>query len=356
MGLKANIAVLPGDGIGPEVVAEAMRALKFIAAKHQHEFTFDQWIVGGASIDAHGVPLTDETLEAARKADAILFGAVGGPKWDNAPVRVERGLLTLRKELGLYANLRPVKTYPALAHASPLKDEKLKGVDMLVLRELTGGLYYGQPRGRTKTDGGIRVVDTLAYTDVEIRRIVDLGFRLAQGRRCHLTSVDKSNVLESSRLWREIALEVAQDYPDVVLAHQLADSCAMRLIQFPAEFDVIVTENMFGDILTDEAGVLTGSLGMLPSASLGDSRRGLYEPIHGTAPDIAGKGIANPIGAILSAALLLRYSLKLEGEARAIESAVDGAIEAGYRTADIVPRGEKSASKREKADAIIGRL
>lgn len=354
--MNANIAVLPGDGIGPEVVAEAIRVLQAVAAKHGHEFRYDQRIVGGASIDAHGIPLTDETLQAARSADAILFGAVGGPKWDKAPVRVERGLLTLRKELGLYANLRPVKTYPALAHASPLKAEKLQGVDMLVLRELTGGLYYGLPRGRTQTDGGTRVVDTLAYTDIEIRRIVDLGFRLAQGRRRHLTSVDKSNVLESSRLWREIALQVAQDYPEVTLAHQLVDSCAMRLIQFPAEFDVIVTENMFGDILTDEAGVLTGSLGMLPSASLGDSLSGLYEPIHGTAPDIAGKGIANPIGAILSAALLLRYSLKLEGEARAIETAVDSAIEAGFRTADIVPTGEKASSTREMADAIISRL
>ena len=354
--MKANIVVLPGDGIGPEVVGEGMRVLQVIAAKHQHDFTFDQRIVGGASIDAHGVPLTDETLEAARKSDAILFGAIGGPKWDNAPVRVERGLLALRKELGLYANLRPVKTYPALAHASPLKDEKLKGVDMLVLRELTGGLYYGLPRGRTQTDGGTRVVDTLAYTDVEIRRIVDLGFRLAQGRRRHLTSVDKSNVLESSRLWREIALQVAQDYPDVELSHQLVDSCAMRLIQFPAEFDVIVTENMFGDILTDEAGVLAGSLGMLPSASLGDSLRGLYEPIHGSAPDIAGKGIANPIGAILSAALLLRYSLKLEAEAHAIESAVEGAIDAGYRTADIAAQGETASTTRDMADAIISRI
>ena len=354
--MKANIAVLPGDGIGPEVVAEALRVLQATASKHGHEFQYDQQIVGGASIDAYGVPLTDATLEAARKADAILFGAVGGPKWDNAPVRVERGLLTLRKELGLYANLRPVKTYPALSHASPLKAEKLAGVDMLVLRELTGGLYYGIPRGRTQTEGGTRVVDTLAYTDVEIRRIVDLGFRLAQGRRRHLTSVDKTNVLESSRLWREIALQVAQDYPDVTLVHQLVDSCAMRLIQFPAEFDVIVTENMFGDILTDEAGVLAGSLGMLPSASLGDSLRGLYEPIHGSAPDIAGKGIANPIGAILSAALLLRYSLKLEAEAKAIETAVDGAIEAGLRTADIAPRGEKAATTREMSDAIIERL
>jgi len=354
--LKANIVVLPGDGIGPEVVGEGMRVLQVIAAKHHHDFTIDQRIVGGASIDAHGVPLTDETLEAARRSDAILFGAIGGPKWDDAPVRVERGLLALRKDLGLYANLRPVKTYPALAHASPLKDEKLKGVDMLVLRELTGGLYYGLPRGRTQTAGGTRVVDTLAYTDVEIRRIVDLGFRLSQGRRRQLTSVDKSNVLESSRLWREIVLQVAQDYPDVALSHQLVDSCAMRLIQFPAEFDVIVTENMFGDILTDEAGVLTGSLGMLPSASLGDSLRGLYEPVHGSAPDIAGKGIANPIGAILSAALLLRYSLKLEDEAHAVESAVEGSIDAGYRTADIAARGEKASTTREMADAIISRL
>ncbi|MBI5879655.1 MAG: 3-isopropylmalate dehydrogenase [Chloroflexi bacterium] len=355
--MKALIAVLAGDGIGPEVVAGAMRVLEMVAAKYGHQFTYDECIVGGASIDAHGVPLVDSTLEACKHADAILFGAVGGPKWDNAPVRVERGLLQLRKDLGLYANLRPVKTYPQLSHASPLKDERLKGVDLLVLRELTGGLYYGEPRGRTpQADGSVRVVDTLAYTTKEIRRIVDLAFRLAQGRRKHVTSVDKANVLESGRYWREMAIEVAQDYPDVKLAHQLVDSCAMRLIQWPTDFDVIVTENMFGDILTDEAGVLCGSLGMLPSASLGDGLRGLYEPIHGSAPDIAGKGIANPVGTILSAALLLRYSLKLDAEALAIENAVERAIADGFRTADIAAKGETVSTTTQMTDAILARI
>ena len=354
--MKAHIALLAGDGIGPEVTAEAARVLNVIARKFDHQFVYDERIVGGASIDRYGAPLVDETLEACRRADAILFGAVGGPKWDNAPVRVERALLTIRRELGLYANLRPVKTYAALAHASPLKEERLKGVDLLVLRELTGGLYYGQPRGRTETADGVRVVDTLEYTTKEIRRIVDLGFRLAQGRRKHLTSVDKANVLESSRYWREVVIEVSQDYPDVKLAHQLVDSCAMRLVQWPTDFDVIVTENMFGDILTDEAGVLAGSLGMLPSASLGDGASGLYEPIHGTAPDIAGKGIANPIGTILSAALLLRYSLKLDAEAQAIERAVEQTIADGFRTADIAAKDEPISTTTQMTDAIIARL
>ncbi|MEP7200721.1 MAG: 3-isopropylmalate dehydrogenase [Chloroflexota bacterium] len=353
--MNALIAVLPGDGIGPDVVAEGVRVLKTVAAKYQHDFVFEQYLIGGAAIDAIGDPLPDETFAACKRADAILFGAVGGPKWDNAPIRVERGLLTLRKELGLYANLRPVKSYPSLAHASPLKAEKLKGVDILVLRELTGGLYFGK-KGRETKDGVTRVWDTLEYTDGEIRRIVDLAFRLAQGRRKHVTSVDKQNVLESSRLWREIAIEVAHDYPDVKLAHLLVDSCAMKLIQWPADFDVIVTENTFGDILTDEASVLASSLGMLPSASLGDGTRGLYEPIHGTAPDIAGKGIANPIGTILSAALLLRYSLKLETEAQAVERAVDATLDAGVRTADLAQTGERMATTSEMGDAIAARI
>jgi 3-isopropylmalate dehydrogenase len=351
--LKAHIVLMGGDGIGPAVVKEAVRVLNVIATQYQHEFVYHAQLVGGVSIDTYGVPLTAEALEACRNADAVLFGAVGGPKWDDpkAPVRPEQGILGLRKALGLYANLRPVKPYPALAHASPLKPEKLANVDLLVIRELTGGLYFGKKYRDEQS-----VSETLEYTAVEVRRIIDLGFRLAQGRRRQLLSVDKANVLESSRFWRTLAIELAQDYPEVNLQHQLVDSCAMKLIQSPADFDVIVTENMFGDILTDEAGVLAGSLGLLPSASLGDGRRGLYEPIHGSAPDIAGQGIANPIGTILSAALLLRYSLNLETEAQAIERAVAAAIEAGYRTADIAQAGEQTVTTNGMTDAIIARL
>jgi 3-isopropylmalate dehydrogenase len=293
--------------------------------------------MGGCAIDAHGTALPDATLAACRAADAVLLGAVGGPKWDDpqAKVRPEQGLLAIRRALGLYANLRPVKPHPTLANASPLKPDRLDGVDILVVRELTGGLYFGQPRLREPKDGGVRVIDTLEYTDVEIRRVVRLAFRLARERRAKLTSVDKANVLESSRMWREIATEIGRDQPDVALEHQLVDSCAMRLITHARSFDVIVTENLFGDILTDEAAVLAGSLGLLPSASLGDGRLGLYEPIHGSAPDIAGRGVANPIGTILSAALLLRYSLGLETEARAVERAVHRVIGEGVWTADV---------------------
>ena len=351
--MKAFIVVLGGDGIGPDVAREGVRTLRAIADKFHHEFMFNEHWVGGISIDKYSIPLTDETVLACKGADAVLFGAVGGPKWDdpNAKVRPEQGILGLRKALGLYANLRPVKPYPQLAHVSPLKAEKLANVDLLVLRELTGGLYFGK-KGRTETS----VFDTLEYTDVEVRRIIDLGFRLAQGRRKNLMSVDKMNVLESGRFWRAMAVQIAQDYPDVKLSHQLVDSCAMKLIQSPADFDVIVTENMFGDILTDEAAVLAGSLGLLPSASLGEGRRGLYEPIHGSAPDIAGKGIANPIGTILSAALLLRYSLGLENEAQVIERAVETTIAAGYRTADIAQAGEQTATTSAMTDAIIARI
>ncbi len=354
--MEANIIILPGDGIGPEVVAEGVRVLRTIAEKFQHRFTFDERLVGGAAIDAEGTALPDATWEACQHADAILFGAIGGPQWERGPVRPEQGLLKLRKQLGLYANLRPVKPYASLLNASPLKPEKLQAVDLLVVRELTGGLYFGRPQGRERRNGHVRAVDTLEYTDIEIRRIVELAFRLAQGRRRAVTSVDKANVLESSRLWREIADEVAQGYPDVKLDHQLVDSCAMRLIQSPADFDVIVTENMFGDILTNEASVLAGSLGLLPSASLGETSLGLYEPIHGSAPDIAGQGIANPIGAILSCAMLLRHSLGLAAEAQAVERALSAALDAGYRTADIAQRGEKVVTTRAMADAILAQL
>jgi 3-isopropylmalate dehydrogenase len=335
--MKASIALTPGDGIGPEVVNEARLVLEAVARRHGHQFNFSEHLLGGCAIDAKGTAMPDETLAAAKAADAVLLGAVGGPKWDDpqAKVRPEQGLLAIRKALGLYANVRPVCPYPSLAKLSPLKPERVAGVDFVVIRELTGGLYFGTPKGRTQTPEGEVAVDTLVYTEKEIRRIVLLAFQMAQKRRKLVTSVDKANVLESSRLWRKVAIEVGKQFPDVKLEHQLVDSCAMRLITHAPTFDVIVTENMFGDILTDEAAVLAGSLGVLPSASLGEGKLGLYEPIHGSAPDIAGKGIANPTGTILSAAMLLRHSLGLEAEARAIEAAVSAALEAGCHTADL---------------------
>jgi 3-isopropylmalate dehydrogenase len=356
--MHAKIITLPGDGIGPEVVVEGVRVLQTIAQKFNHQFDFEQRLIGGCAIDALGEALSDETLEACKNADAVLLGAVGGPKWDDprAVVRPEQGLLALRKELGLYANLRPVQPHPALAYASPLRPERLREVDVLVVRELTGGLYFGKPQGRFNENKHTRAVDTLEYTDVEIQRIVGLAFRLASGRRGHVTSVDKANVLASSRLWREIATQTAQDFPNVKLTHMLVDTCAMRLVAAPASFDVIITENMFGDILTDEAAVLVGSMGLLPSASLGEGRLGVYEPIHGSAPDIAGKSIANPIGTILSVAMLLRYSLKLSNEADAIENAVNRTLNDGYRTADIAQPGERALSTREMAEEIIKRI
>jgi 3-isopropylmalate dehydrogenase len=334
--MKARVVLLPGDGIGPEVVAAARAVLERVAAQNRHELVFESHPVGGCAIDATGDPLPAATLDACRAADAVFLGAVGGPRWDDprAQVRPEQGLLALRRELGLYANLRPVRTWPELADVSPLKPDRLAGVDILFVRELTGGLYFG-PRARERTDGGERAYDTMLYTDVEIRRVVSLAFRLAEKRRGRVTSVDKANVLESSRLWRQIAIEVAAEHPGVLLEHQLVDSAAMRIITSPGSFDVVVTENMFGDILTDEASVLAGSLGLLPSASLGESRSGLYEPIHGSAPDIAGRGVANPLGAILSAAMMLRHSLGLAAEAEAIERAVDRAIAGGARTRDL---------------------
>lgn len=352
--MNFNITLLPGDGIGPEIVAEAVRVLDVVASRHGHSFTYTERLMGGCSIDQYGSSLTDETLADCKSADAVLLGAVGGPKWDDpaAKDRPERGLLALRKGLGVFANLRPVKVHPALIDSSPLKPEKLKGVDIMVVRELTGGLYFGWPKGRDIKDGRERAVDTLEYYDYEVRRVMELAFRLARGRRKKVTSVDKANVLESSRLWRQIAVQVGKANPEVELEHTLVDTASMRLITGPAWMDVVVTENMFGDILTDEASVLAGSMGMLPSASLSESGPGLYEPIHGSAPDIAGKGIANPIGTILSTAMLLRYSLKLEAEAVSIENAVDATITAGARTADI---GGKLTS-RQMADEIIKNL
>jgi 3-isopropylmalate dehydrogenase len=352
--LKATLVVLPGDGIGPEVTSSAVRVVRTIAGRGGHAFNFSEHPIGGCSIEKHGVALTDETLQACRASDAVLLGAVGGPKWDNpnSPVRPEQGLLAIRKGLGLYANLRPVRSHPALLDSSPVKPDRLAGVDMIVVRELTGGLYFGQPKGRVKDQTGERAVDTMAYYDYEIVRIVELAFRLAKSRRNKVTSVDKANVLETSRLWRQIATDLATKHPGVTIDHMLVDTAAMRLITSPASFDVMVTENTFGDILTDEASVLTGSMGMLPSASLGDEGPGLYEPIHGSAPDIAGKAIANPIGSILSAAMMLRHSLGLESEALAIEAAVDRVITDGYRTADL---GGK-LSTQEMTEAIIDRI
>lgn len=350
----STIVLLPGDGIGPEVVAEGRRVLETVAGVYGHSFDFDEHLFGGASIDVHGTALTDATLDACRGADAVLLGAVGGPKWDNpaAQVRPEQGLLGLRYALGLYANLRPVKVFPELVDSSPLRPERLQGVDILFVRELTGGLYFGEPRVRDRTADGIRAVDSMVYTDSEIRRVVRLAFRLAGDRRGKVTSVDKANVLESSRLWRQVTMEVAAEFPHVQVEHQLVDSMAMKIITGPAAFDVVVTENMFGDILTDEASVLAGSLGILPSASLGDSRPGLYEPIHGSAPDIAGQGIANPLGTILSVALLLRTSLNLETEARAVEEAVAAVLRAGLRTRDL----GGSVSTAEMGAAVCSHL
>jgi 3-isopropylmalate dehydrogenase len=354
--MRASVVLLPGDGIGPEVIAEGRRVLERIAARFGHEFVFSEQLIGGVAIDAAGEPLPKATLAACEQADAVLLGAVGGPKWDDprAKVRPEQGLLAIRRALGLYANLRPVRVHPSLAPSSPIKPERVEGVDILFIRELTGGLYFGKPRLREKVGDRTRAVDTLEYTDEEVRRVVALAFRLAAGRRKLVTSVDKANVLESSRLWREVAIEVGAAHPAIKLEHQLVDSAAMRLITAPKSFDVIVTENMFGDILTDEASVLAGSLGLLPSASIGDGRRGLYEPIHGSAPDIAGRGIANPLGTIASTALLLRHSLSLEEEGRAVERALDAAIEGGARTADMAT--DKPLSTQAMGAAVCERL
>ncbi len=349
-----NIVLLPGDGIGPEVLSAASYVLETILNQSGHTPRFNEYKIGGCSIDQYGTALTAEALAACQAADAVLLGAVGGPKWDNptAAVRPEQGLLALRKAMGVFANLRPVAVHPALVNASPLKPERLQGVDMIFIRELTGGLYFGQPKGRSMVNNAQRAVDTLEYFDYEIERVVDLSFRLAQNRRKKLTLVDKANVLESSRLWRQVTTQVAAHYPDVAFDTLLVDTASMRLITHPAGFDVIVTENMFGDILTDEASVLAGSMGMLPSASLGASGPGLYEPIHGSAPDIAGKGIANPVGAILSGAMLLRHSLKLETEAKAIELAVHRAIADGCRTSDL--GGEMTT--KQMTEAILSRI
>jgi len=352
--MKAHIAVLGGDGIGPEVVAEGLRVLRSVAQTYGHQIELTELAFGGAAIDSHGDPLPAETLRVCLAADAVLLGAIGGPKWSapTAKVRPEQGLLKLRKDLGVYANLRPVKLQPALVNASTLKPEVLEGVDLVFVRELTGGIYFG-----AKTRDANGASDLCTYTVPEVERITRVAARLAQGRRRKLTSIDKSNVLETSRLWREVCERVMKaEFPDVTLEHVLVDAAAMHLIRRPRDFDVLVTENMFGDILTDEASMLAGSLGLLPSASLGDGRRGLYEPIHGSAPDIAGKGIANPVGTILSVAMLLRHSLGLSAEADAIEKAVTSTIAEGVRTQDIAAQGVRAFSTREVGDAVLARL
>jgi 3-isopropylmalate dehydrogenase len=348
--VKARIVVLPGDGIGPEVTAEAVRVLGAIAKRYGHELVFDQQLIGGAAIDATGSALPQETLAACQTANAVLLGAVGGPRWSDpgAKVRPEQGLLAIRKGLGLFANLRPVTLHPALLAASTIKPEVLAGTDIMVVRELTGGIYFGE-KTRTATSAS----DLCTYTVEEIERVVRVAGRLAMQRRRFVTSVDKANVLETSRLWRQVAERVLKtEFPEVRFEHMLVDSAAMHLIRKPASFDVIVTENMFGDILTDEASMLAGSMGLLPSASLGSGTLGLYEPIHGSAPDIAGQGIANPFGTILSAAMLLRHSLGLNAEAAAIEAAVEAVVTAGVRTADIAAGGPQ-VSTHQAGDAVL---
>ena len=348
--MKALIAVLGGDGIGPEVVAEGVRCLQAVANQFGHVFEIAPAAFGGIAIDLHGDGLPAATLELCLRADAVLLGAIGGPKWGpNAAQRPEAALLRLRRELGVYANLRPVQLHAALRDASVIRPEIIAGTDLIFVRELTGGIYFGR-----KTRTADRATDECAYTVAEVERITRVAGRIARTRRKHITSVDKSNVLETSRLWRDVASRiVAEEFPDVQLEHMLVDATAMHLIKRPRDFDVLLTENMFGDILTDEAAMLASSLGLLPSASLGDGSRGLYEPIHGSAPDIAGRGIANPIGTILSAAMLLRYSLQLEREAAAIESAVAQTIERGARTADLVAAGAPALTTRQMGDAVL---
>jgi 3-isopropylmalate dehydrogenase len=363
-----RIASIGGDGVGPEVVAAGRRVLDAVAARDGFSLDWLDIVAGGAAIDAFGTALRAEDLEAVAACDAVLLGAVGGPRWDDpdAKVRPEQALFALRGGLELFANLRPVAALPALVPASPIRPEILEGTDLLIVRELTSGLYFGRPSEQRQTPEGRVGIDTLWYTEAEIRRVVRLAFELARGRRRRLTSVDKANVLATSRLWRKVVDETRAEFPDVEVTHQLVDSCAMLLVRRPATFDVLVTENLFGDILSDEAAVLAGSLGMLPSASLGDRRTahgrfGLYEPIHGSAPDIAGRDAANPLGTILSTAMLLRWSLGLAGAADDVEAAVGAAIDDGFRTADLLPaegdrEGLRIVGTRAMADAVVERL
>ena len=350
-----RIAVLPGDGIGQEIIPEALKVLNVVLSHKQNEFTFEEYAIGGAAIDKFGKALPEETLKACQEADAVLLGAIGGPKWDNLPAmeRPELGaLLPLRKELSLFANIRPIKIIPALLSASTLKEEVVKNVDLVVLRELTGGLYFGE-KGRNTNPSA--AYDVLVYTEEEVRRIVELGFQTAQGRKKKLCSVDKANVLESSRFWREITEDIAKKYPDVELTHMYVDNAAMQLVRYPEQFDVIVTENMFGDILTDLASMLAGSIGMLSSASM-SGKKGMYEPAHGSAPDIAGQNKANPLATILSAAMMLRYTFGLDEEATRIEKAVIKVLDQGYRTADLAKSAEKAIGTKEMGDTVVEAL
>jgi 3-isopropylmalate dehydrogenase len=367
-GTQYNLVFVPGDGIGPEVIAAGRRVLDGTGRIFGFGFDWHEILIGGVAIDAYGVPLRDDDMAACADADAVYFGAIGDPKYDDpkARVRPEQALLALRKGLALYANLRPVSIQPVLRSSSPVKEALLEGVDMMIVRELTGGLYFGRPSGLIEGGAERQVVDTLTYTETEIRRVVKLAFELARGRRKKLTSVDKANVLSSSRLWRTIVEEVRPEYPDVTVEHRLVDACAMTLIQRPAVFDVLVTENLFGDILSDEASVLAGSLGMLPSASIGEKKtayglHGLYEPIHGSAPDIAGKDIANPLAAILSGAMMLRWSMGQNAAAEAIERAVSSVLADGYRTADLLSTtgdatGLKPVGTQAMGDAVLAAL
>ncbi|MBU5464058.1 3-isopropylmalate dehydrogenase [Anaerotignum sp. MSJ-24] len=354
-----NITVLKGDGIGPDIVAEAMNVLEAVGKKYNHKFNFNEKLVGGAALDACGVPLPDDTLEACKNCDSILLGAVGGPKWDNLPsnMRPEAGaLLRLRKELGLYANLRPAIIHKALSSASPIKPEIIgDSLDILVVRELTGGIYFGE-RGHREGKYGEEAYDVEAYSEFEVKRIAKTAFEAAMKRNKRVTSIDKSNVLESSKLWRKAVIEVAKDYPEVELDHMYVDNAAMQLVRNPKHFDVIVTSNIFGDIISDEASQITGSIGMLPSASLSDGAFGMYEPIHGSAPDIAGMDIANPIATILSAGMMLRYSFGLNAEADAIEAAVTEVLDAGYRTPDIYSEGTTKVGTKEMGRIISEKI
>ena len=357
--MSKTVLVFPGDGIGPEITAEAVKVLELANQKYALGLTLEQDVIGGAAIDKHGVPLADETLARARQADAVLLGAVGGPKWDtlDRAIRPERGLLKIRSELKLFANLRPALLYPQLADASTLKPEVVSGLDILIVRELTGGIYFGTPRDTITLENGERkAFDTLPYSESEIRRIAKVGFEMAQLRNKKLCSVDKANVLESSRLWREVVIEVAKDYPDVELSHMYVDNAAMQLVRAPKQFDVIVTDNMFGDILSDEASMLTGSIGMLPSASLDANNKGMYEPCHGSAPAIAGQGLANPLATILSVSMMLRYTFNQVAAADAIEQAVSDVLDQGLRTGDIWSQGMEKVSTSAMGDAVVAAL
>lgn len=358
MSKKFKIAVFAGDGVGREIIQEALKVLKVISDKRDIDLLLTEGLIGGSAIDVHGIPLPESSLEMALQSDAVLLGAVGGPKWEGLDysVRPERALLGLREKLGLYANLRPVVVFDELIDASPLKKELVRGIDILILRELTGDVYFGRPRGVTKDQNGRRTgVNTMVYTEEEIRRIAVRAFELARGRKKSLMSVDKANVLETTELWRQVVTEVGKNYPDVTLKHMYVDNCAMQLIRYPSQFDVIVTTNLFGDILSDEAAMLTGSIGMLPSASLGKGRA-LYEPIHGSAPDIAGQNVANPLATILSVAMMLRHSLQMPAEAALIEKAVAEVLKDGVRTKDIYSDGKKLVGTKEMGDAVAAKL